>query len=93
MHHVEGVDYVEMERNYRRWWDIHGPARPFHAKLPVDAPVVWPLSSTGENGRPVLENVGPYCSVEFESEQIKMWGFERRADRERFVGLYGGEKL
>jgi hypothetical protein len=96
--HVEGVDvWTPMIRSsgadYRRWWDIQREAKPFQAKLKSGTAGEWPLSKTGENGRPVLESVGPYCHVEFESEQIEIWGFERRADRDRFVGLYGGTLL
>jgi hypothetical protein len=93
VNHVDGVDYAQLERSYRRWWDIHGPARPFHAKLPTGAAGVWPLKLTSPTGRPVDERVGPFCHVEFESEAVEMWGFEVRADRDRFVGRYGGEKL
>lgn len=90
---VDGVDYAKVERDFHRWWDIHGVDRPLHVRIPVGAAGVWPQQTKGANGRLVAEAVGGFCHCEFESEGVEMWGFQRPADRARFVNLYGGEIL
>lgn len=80
------------EAHYRRWWDIHKEFKPFQAKLPMGAAGQWPLK-VSVDGKVRDENVAGFCHVEFVSEQIEWWGFEKRAERDRFVGLYGGEAV
>lgn len=90
---IEDKSNPSAEVHYRRWWDIHKEFKPFQAKLPMGAAGQWPLKVTTEEGKVRDEPVAGFCHVEFVSEQIEMWGFEKRAERDRFVALYGGEAI
>lgn len=78
-----------IEHQNQFWWSLREVEKPHTCQMPLDSKPTWPLFVTGEDGRTRQESVESFCYCPLPISGYVRWGFERRADRDRFAALYG----
>jgi hypothetical protein len=82
-------DPAGIEEQNTVWWSLRELEKPHTCTVPLDAVCPWPLKVAGENGRQHDEKVGGFCHCPLPVSGYERWGFEVRAERDRFAALYG----